>query len=135
MGVCRVKGLNAFPHQKKEFDDATLAFAKKNGKDVEDQVESLPSFIIAINARDEHLKMNKERYEANLAEKLREEARTEAMNRFENEQGTGLKSLLSTPIFTPPKISLHSANLTINENPTTIASGASKGGSNDKVNK
>ena len=79
--------------------------------------------------------MSKERDEAKPTEKLRKEARTEAMNRFETRQGIGSQSLVSAPTFAPPKTSLHSTNLTMSKNSTTIASGASKGGSNEKFKK
>ena len=120
---------------KKVLNGVVPAFVKKCCEDAEDQVQSLPFFIMARSQRDEHDEMNKERGEAKLAEKQREEARVEAANRFETDQGVGLQSLLATPIFTPPKTSMRSTNLTINENPTTIASGASKGGSNNKIKK
>ena len=84
MVMCRMKVPNTFATTKKAFNDVISAFAKKYDKDVEDQVESLPSFIIARKTHDECLKMNKERDEAKLAEKMRKEARTEAMNRFES---------------------------------------------------
>ena len=64
------------------LNDVVPDFAKKCDKDVEDQVESLPSFIMARNACDEHNEMNKERDEAKLAEKQRKEARTETMDRL-----------------------------------------------------
>ena len=83
--MCRMKVPNAFATPKKGFDDVAPAFAKKCDEDVEDQVESLPSFIMASNTCDECLKMSKERDEAKPTEKLRKEARTEAMNRFETE--------------------------------------------------
>ena len=55
------------------------------------------------------------------------------MNRFNTDKNIGLQSLVANNnVFTPPKTSLHSANLTLNENPTIIASGSSKGGSIDK---
>ena len=135
VGMCRMKGPNGFVVLKKKFNDMMPAFAKKHDQDVEDQVQSLPSFIMARNTCDEHNKMNKEHDEKKLAEKQRKEARTEAMNRFETDQGIGLQSLLANPIFAPPKTSMHSTNLTINENPSVIASGASKGGRNNKSKK
>ena len=60
-------------------------------------------------------------------------AKQEVKRHKEYSQGIGLQSLMSLPIFTQPKTSLHSANLTTNENPTTIASATSKGSGSLKV--
>ena len=110
----------------------TPDFAKKHDKNVEDKMQSLPSFVMAKNMLEEHTKTNKEHEEKKLAEKEKKIARSEAMNRLNEDKNIGLQNLVGNHnIFTPPKTSMHSTNLTLNENPSTIASSSSKGGNND----
>ena len=60
--ICHIK--------KKVFNGAMLVFAKKHDNDVENQVESLPSFIMTRNTHDECLKMNKDCVSAKIEEKM-----------------------------------------------------------------
>ena len=55
--------------KKKVFNGMTPTFARKYDKDVENQVESFPSFIMARNMHDECLKMSKDRESTKLEKK------------------------------------------------------------------
>ena len=122
----------------KVFKDILPALKDKCESDMRNNIDPLPSFIMAKNAYDEHhAKMLYDRQLEIDAEKQRNKDIVDRMKFVENAQGIGLSSMAQSngEVLTTPKTLKHSTNLTINEDASTIASASAKGGNNSSSQK
>ena len=118
------------------MNDLIPAFADKYDKDIQEGLEPLPSFVMVKTMHVECRKMLKERQEQKDNVKKRKSHLTKCMQSAEASVGVGLHAVHLTPT-KPSKNSLHSTNICLGEDPTTIAAlksdgeGKKNGNSND----
>ena len=134
---CLTGSKRARDTKRKVFKDASPALKDKRELDVRNDVDPLPSFIVAKKTHDEHAKMLSDRQIEIGAEKQRKKDVVDRMKFAESTQGAGLPSMAQSngDALTTPKTLKHGANLTINEDASTIASTSTKGGSDSSSKK
>ena len=113
----------------KIMNDYLPSFEKKYDGDINNNINPLPSFVMAKNMKEAHDKMLKDHEDM---KKAKEEKRKELLNdmkKAEASVGIGLEN-----IHTPQKTSLHSTNLSSGENASTTSALLSSGDHSNKNN-